>query len=161
MSFVFPQGVLLAAAPQAVNVDVDLTFVVDGILFLALTLILKPLLFDPLLKLFEEREKRNEGAKAQARQLDESSTAALATIDAAMSKARESAGVEREKLRAEAARREQETLAQVRSAVAQTVEDGKRVVHAEADRVRAALRTDAEALSRELAARVLGREVRP
>jgi F-type H+-transporting ATPase subunit b len=160
MSFVFPQGVLLAAAPQAVNVDVDLTFVVQGVLFIALTLILKPLLFDPLLRLFEEREKRTEGAKALARQLDDRSAMALATIDAAMSKAREAAGGEREKLRAEAARREQEILAQVRAATAKTVEDGKRAVHAEADRVRAALRADADGLSRDLAARVLGREVR-
>jgi F-type H+-transporting ATPase subunit b len=161
MSFGFPQGVLLAAAPQAVNVDVDLTFVVDGILFLALTIILKPLLFDPLLKLFEEREKRTEGARALAKQLDDRSTAALSTIEAAMSKARESAGGEREKLRAEAARREQEILAQVRAATAKTVDDGKRAVHAEAERIRAALHADAEGLSRDLVARVLGREVRP
>ncbi|MGA2450062.1 MAG: ATP synthase F0 subunit B [Polyangiaceae bacterium] len=157
MSFVFPQGALLA--PQAINVDVDLTFVVVGVLFVALTLILKPLLFDPLLKLFEEREKRTEGARAQARQLDERSTAALATIETTMSKAREAAGAERETLRAEAARREQEILAAVRSATAKTVEDGKRVAQAEADRVREALRADAQALSRELAARVLGRGV--
>ncbi len=99
MSFVVPQGVLLAAVPQAVNVDVNLTFVVEGVLFLALTFILKPLLFDPLLKLFEEREKRTEGTKALARQLDEKSSAALATIEAAMAKSREAAGAERETAR--------------------------------------------------------------
>jgi F-type H+-transporting ATPase subunit b len=161
MSFVSSQGVLLVAAPQAVNVDVDLTFIVQGIFFIALTLILKPLLFDPLLKLFEEREKRTEGAKLEARQLDEKAAAALSRFEVAMGKAREAAGAEREKLRTDAARHEQEVLERVRTSTAKTVEDGKRSVHAQADRLREALRADATSLSRELASRVLGRDVQP
>ena len=45
-------------------------------LFLILLIVLKPLLFDPLLQLFEEREKRIEGAKLTARRIDEESATA-------------------------------------------------------------------------------------
>ena len=64
---------LAAGAPQAINVDVDWTFLVQLGLIVALMLVLKPLLFDPMLKLFEEREKRIEGAKVQARHIDDKS----------------------------------------------------------------------------------------
>ena len=56
-------GVALAAAPQAINVDFDATFLVQLILFVALTLVLKPLLFDPMLKLFEQREHLIDGLR--------------------------------------------------------------------------------------------------
>jgi F-type H+-transporting ATPase subunit b len=155
-----PPGVLLAAAPvEAINVDVDLTFAVQLVLFVGLTLVLKPVLFDPMLKLFEEREKRTEGAKVQARRIDEKSATALAQYEAEMAKARATANTEREKIRAAAVKREQEILGSVRAATAKAIEDGKRAVHAEAERARASLRTDAAAMARELASRVLGREV--
>ena len=146
-------------APQAITVDVDLTFVVQLVLFVALTLVLKPLLFDPMLTLFEERERRTDGAKAQARKIDETSATALAKYEAEMTRARAAANAEREKLRAQALAREQEILSGVREAAAKVMEDGKHAAHAEADRVRAALKTQAGETARELATRVLGREV--
>ena len=60
------QGTLLSSVSSAaggIDVDVDLTVFGQVALFLVLMLVLKPLLFDPLLKLFEEREKRIEGAR--------------------------------------------------------------------------------------------------
>ena len=151
----------VATAPQAINVDVDLTFVVQLVLFVGLTLILKPVLFDPMLKLFEEREKRIDGAKVQARKIDEKSASALAKYEEEMAKARAAATAEREKIRGEALRREAEILAAVRASAGKVLEDGKRAAQAEAERARAALKADAVAVARELASRVLGREVQP
>ena len=91
---------LLAAAPQAIQVDFDSTFLVQLVLFSLLTLVLKPLLFDPMLKLFEERERRTDGAKLQARKIDEKSASALSKYESEMAKARASANAEREKIRA-------------------------------------------------------------
>jgi F-type H+-transporting ATPase subunit b len=149
----------LGVAPQAITVDVDLTFVVQTVLFIALTLILKPVLFDPMLKLFEEREKRIDGAKLQARKIDEKSAGALSEYEAQMAKARATAGVERDKIRSEALKQEQEILGAVRASAAKVLDDGKRAAHAEAQKVRTALKTEATAMARELASRVLGREV--
>jgi F-type H+-transporting ATPase subunit b len=147
------------AAPQAISVDFDATFLVQLVLFVALTLILKPLLFDPMLKLFEEREKLTDGAKAQARKMDEKSATALAEYEAAMAKARATANAEREKVRAEGVKREHEILASVRESTAKVMDEGKRHAQAEAVRARAALKADAANLARDLAERVLGRQV--
>ncbi len=152
---------LAVAAPQAINVDVDLTFLVELVLFVALTLILKPVLFDPMLKLFEERERRIDGAKLQARKIDERSATALARYEAEMAKARLSASAERDKIRAEGVAREQQILGAVRAATSKVLDDGKRAAHAEADRVRAALNVQGAEVARELASRVLGRDVQP
>lgn len=152
---------LLAAAPQAINVDIDLTFLVQLVLFVGFVLLLKPVLLDPMLKLFEEREKRIDGAKAQARKIDEKSAGALAKYEEEMNKARAAAGVERDRIRAEGIKREQEILAAVRSAAAKTVEEGKRAVLGEAEKARAALRAESGNMARDLASRVLGREVQP
>jgi F-type H+-transporting ATPase subunit b len=159
----FDVGLLLAgvAAPQAISVDFDATFVVQVVLFVGLMLFLKPYLFDPMLKLFEERERRIDGARLQARKIDEKSGEALAEYESAMAKARASANAEREKIRADAVRHEQEILTGVRAATAKTIEDGKRSATAEAERARAALKSESPALARELAGRVLGREVQP
>jgi F-type H+-transporting ATPase subunit b len=152
---------LAASAPQAITVDVDWTFMVQVVLFVVLTLILKPVLFDPMLKLFEEREKRIDGAKLQARRIDEKSVNALTKYDGEMAKARAAGGVERDRIRVDAMQKEQEILAAVRAGAAKTLEDGKKAAQAEADRARAALRDDATTMARELASRVLGREVQP
>src|SRR5271166_1527413 len=95
------------AAPQAISVDFDATFLVQLVLFVGLTLFPKPVLFDPMLKLFEERERRIDGAKLQARKIDEKSGAAASKYDAEMAKARASAGAARDKIRAEAVKEEQ------------------------------------------------------
>jgi F-type H+-transporting ATPase subunit b len=155
-------GLLAAAvAPPAINVDVDLTFVVQLVLFVGLTLVLKPVLFDPMLRLFEERERRIDGAKVQARKMDDKSATALATYEGAMAKARVAAVAEREKIRAEGLAREQQLLVGVRAASAKVIDDGKRAAQAEAERVRATLKTQAKEMARDLASRVLGREVQP
>jgi F-type H+-transporting ATPase subunit b len=150
---------LLASGPQAINVDVDLTFLVQLALVVALMLILKPILFEPMLRLFEEREKRTLGAKAQARKIDEKSASALSKYESEMAGARAAGNTEREKIRAEGLKREQEILSSTRAAMAKALDEGKRTAQTDAERARTALKRDAEAMARELANRVLGREV--
>ena len=153
-------GLLAAvAAPQAITVDLDLSFVVQIVLFVALMAVLKPVLFDPMLKLFEEREKRIDGAKVQARKIDERSATALDQYEAAMARARATANAERDKIRAEGLAREQDILSRVRAETAKALDEGKQAAHAEAQRVRAQLKADAAHMARDLASRVLGREV--
>jgi F-type H+-transporting ATPase subunit b len=147
------------ALPQAISVDFDATFLVQAALFVGLTLFLKPVLFDPMLRLFEERERRIDGAKVQARKIDDKSATALAKYETEMAKARTAAAAVRDQIRAEALKQETELLASVRASTAKVIENGKRTAQAEADKARAALRADAGNLARDLAGRVLGREV--
>ena len=80
-----------------VEVDFDATMLVMVGIFIFLWIVLKPLLFDPMLKLFEERERRVDGAKLMARKIDEKSASALTQYENEMQKARASAGIERDR----------------------------------------------------------------
>ena len=142
-----------------VNVDLDASLLVQIALFVVLLLILKPLLFEPMLKLFEEREKRIEGTRRQASKEDERSAKALAKYEAILAKAREAGSAERDALRAEGARKEAETMARVRESVAATIEQGRASLANEARTARTDLATEANLLGKTIASRVLGREV--
>jgi F-type H+-transporting ATPase subunit b len=144
---------------SAVNVDLDASLLVQIGLFVVLLLILKPLLFEPMLKLFEEREKRIEGTRREASKEDERSAKALAKYEAILAKAREAGAAERDALRAQGTKKEAELMASVREAVSTTIERGRTALADEAKATRAKLASEASVLGRGIASRVLGREV--
>ena len=149
-------GNLLASA---ISVDFDLTFVAQFLLFATFIVILKPLLFDPLLRVFEERERRTEGAKEQARAMDARAGELLTRYEAELEKVRARASQERERLRAETAKLEAQIMAEARAETARIIREGKEKIAAEVGRMRRELELTKPALAAEIAARVLGREV--
>jgi F-type H+-transporting ATPase subunit b len=148
-----------AIAEGAVNVDLDLSLFVQLGFFLILMVVLKPALFDPMLRLFEEREKRIEGTRHRATKEDEKSAKALAKYEAILAKARDAGTGERDVMRAEGMKRESDLLGKVRAEAAATLERGRAEIGKEAATARGQLKTDARSLGREMASRVLGREV--
>ena len=142
-----------------VEVDFDLTVLGQVVLFLILLVVLKPMLFDPMLKLFEERERRIDGAKLLARKIDEKSASALTTYETEIAKARASANAERDKFRAEGLKKESEILEAVRATTAKTMDEARKRMVDEVARARTALQGEGATMAKELATRVLGREV--
>ena len=150
---------VLSSSAEAVEVDFDATALVMVVIFLALWLVLKPLLFDPMLKLFEERERRTDGEKLLARKIDEKSASALATYETEMQNARTTANAERDRVRAEGLKKEAEILARVRKATAAAIDEGRKQTQAELATARTALKNDVGTIAKDLASRALGREV--
>jgi F-type H+-transporting ATPase subunit b len=150
---------LTSSEGSAVNVDLDASLLIQVGVFVVLLVILKPLLFDPMLKLFEEREKRIEGTRHAASKEDERSAKALAKYEGILAKAREAGNVERDALRADGQKREAEMMARVRAQTAATVEQGRIAIGNEAKTARSQLANEASVLARSIASRVLGREV--
>lgn len=148
-----------ALGEGGVTVDLDLTLFVQLGFFLVLLFVLKPTLFDPMMRLFEEREKRIEGTRHQATKEDERSAKALAKYEAILAKAREAGAADRDTIRAEGMKREAEMMAQVRAEVAATLERGRAEIGLEAKAAREQLHGEVRTLAREAASRVLGREV--
>src|SRR5262249_6366945 len=122
-----------------VNLDFDTTFIAQMIIFAIFIMVVKPLLFDPLMQLFEEREKRTEGAKVLARRMDERAGELLRRYEAELDAVRRVAAEERDKLRAEAQRLEAQILADARAEAAKLVEEGKKKLDAERKTIRAEL----------------------
>jgi F-type H+-transporting ATPase subunit b len=141
---------LLAARlfASSISVDFDATFIAQFILFTAFILVLRPLLFDPLLKVFAERTRRTKGARDKA-----------AELDAKLDKVRVEANSEREKLRREAKEIEAKIMAEARTDVNRILENGKARIAAEVEQMKKDLAEAQPAHAAEIASRVLGREV--
>lgn len=148
-----------ASSEGAVTVDVDSTIFFQVGIIIVLLIVLKPLLFDPTLKLFEEREKRIDGAKKLARDTDKKSAAAESEFGTQMQKAQSAGNAERDRLRAEGMKIENEVLAKVRAETAQILEQGRRQTQTELTTARAQLKSETSTLGRTLASRALGRDI--
>ena len=146
-------------ASSDVNVDFDITFAAQFVLFATFLYVLKPILFDPLLRLFEEREARTDLARAQARALDAKAGELMAKYESELERVRQEAATEREALRAETAKLEAKILADARNDAASILEQGKAKLEAEVKALRAELKAGQPALSAQIASRILGREV--
>jgi F-type H+-transporting ATPase subunit b len=139
--------------------DFDLTFVLQMLLFAALIVVLRPLLFEPVLRVFEERERRTEGARAEARQMQEEAGELLSRYEGELARVHEVARQERERARAETARAESELMAEARDAANRIVEEGQRQIAQERGRIEFALGRESERLARSVAEAVLGRSL--
>jgi F-type H+-transporting ATPase subunit b len=146
-------------ASADVLVDFDLTFLAQFLLFSTFVIVMKPLLFEPLLRVFDEREKRTEGAKAEARAMDARAAELLGKYEGELEKVRRAAGVERERLRAEAAVLEAKIMTEARDEAARILEEGKTRNAREAEALRTELEKVRPELGSAIATRVLGREV--
>ncbi len=157
-----PQHLASLLAPLAsggVSIDFDKTFIVQMVVFALLVVILRPLLFDPVLKIFEQREEKTEGAKASAREMQEKAGELLRRYERELERVGRVAADERERLRVETARLEGEILGQARTVALEIVETGRRKIETEVASIRFNLGKESEILARDIASRVLGREV--
>ncbi|MBW2528540.1 MAG: H(+)-transporting ATPase [Deltaproteobacteria bacterium] len=146
-------------ASGGVSVDADVTVLAQLVMFTGFIVLMKPLIFDPLLRLFEERERRTAGAIAEAREMDEEAINLKRDYDAKFDGIRREASLERERLRGENSKLEAEMMTSARDAVATTLDQGKAKVEDEIGRIRAELADQRQSLAAEIASRVLGREV--
>ena len=139
--------------------DFDLTFVLQMVVFATLIVVLKPLLFEPVLRVFEERERRTEGARDAARSMQEQAGELLTRYETELAKVREVARQERDRMRTETAKVEAEVMAQARETVNRILEDGRARIEKERHHIEFALGRESERLARNVAEAVLGRSL--
>jgi F-type H+-transporting ATPase subunit b len=106
LSSPFAQTTVFAAG--GIDIDVNATVLVQTILFFAFVTFMKPLIFDPLLRVFEERERRTAGAVDRARGMDEEAIALKHKADEQLDAARREASAERDANRAALAKQRSE-----------------------------------------------------
>lgn len=127
------------------------------VLFLILVPVLNAFLFQPLLRVLEEREHRIEGARTRARELSAQASALLARHDDALRQAREVAHGEQVQIVEQARGSHRATVGEARLAAEREVASARAELTRAADDVRASLGAEAEPLAREIAVRLLGR----
>jgi F-type H+-transporting ATPase subunit b len=149
---------LFAMSGGPIDLDFNNTVVYQVVIFVFLIVVLKPLLFDPMLKVFGLREERTEGARDAARELDEQAGELLTRYEAELARVSRAAAEERDRSRAETSKLETQILNEAREASAKIVEEGRRRIDTEVNAIRFELGKQSERLASDIATRVLGRE---
>jgi F-type H+-transporting ATPase subunit b len=140
-------------------IDIDYTVFVQFALFLILFVISNAFLFQPYLRLRQRRKDGIEGARAEAERMSAQADAKLADYDKQLAKARASANDEGRKVRAEAAAHEKQVTDASRAETQKAIDEATARMRAETDAARLALLPQANTLARQLATKLLGREV--
>jgi F-type H+-transporting ATPase subunit b len=149
---------LLSSAPI---LDVDATLILYLGVFLLLFLFLRAFVFRPVMELFDARERAIDGARIEARDREREAEGKLASFEQEMAKVRTEAGTERDRLRAEGTRLERMLTEKVRGETERTVREAEELMAKEAAKVRHDIAESSPALAREIAEKLLGREVSP
>jgi F-type H+-transporting ATPase subunit b len=158
LTHLLPVSHTLAMSSSPIELDFNHVVLFQIGIFVVLILVLKPLLFDPMLKIFALREERTEGARAKARELEEKAGELLTRYETELTRVNQAAAAERDRLRAETAKLEAQILNEAREAAAKIVDEGRRRIEHEVNAIRFELGQKSELLATDIAARVLGRE---
>lgn len=148
--FVFLSGSLI---------DLDGTVFVQLALFFLAFLILRPLVFRPVIRLIEARESAIEGAVEEAKQMTSEAKDAEAEFEEEMRRVRLAAGEERDKLRTEGKKLEATVLNKVRADTAKQLAEAEATLAKEAARVRKEMQATTPSLAKDIATQILKREV--
>lgn len=148
--------VSLAAHPL---IDIDLTVVIQFALFLIMFAIGNAFLFQPYLKLRERRKQGIDGARAEAERMSTQADTELADYEKKLAAARTRANEEGRKVRAEAAAHEKTVTDASRAEAQKSIDEATAKMRAETDAARLQLLPQANTLARQIASKLLGREV--
>ncbi len=149
--------VLAAAMGGGVSVDLDRSFLFQAVVFLVVIWLLKPLLFDPVLRIFEERERRTDGARDEAREMQEEAGSLLRKYEHELVRVHQVAAEVREQNRNETTKLENEILEEARASTTQILSDGRKNIEDEVGKIRFDLGKRSQQLAGDVASRILGK----
>jgi F-type H+-transporting ATPase subunit b len=140
-------------------IDIDGTAFVQFALFLLLMFVANKLMFQPYLALRERRKAGIDGARAEAERMTAQADAKLADYEKSLAVARERANEEGRKVRGEAAAHEKDVTEKARTSAQQSIDEASTKMRSETEAARAQLLPQAEAIAKQMASKLLGREV--
>jgi F-type H+-transporting ATPase subunit b len=155
---------LAGIASPATARAADLNLIPDAVvvatnvaLFLLLIYPVNKLLVQPLLRVLDERAARTSGALAQSQKLGDEARSQRADLEARQNEARARAQAQRSAILGDGEVEERALLEAAREEASQSIETVRRAIESELVEARRGLQTDARALAREAATRILGR----
>lgn len=140
-------------------IDLDGTALIQFALFVVMYFVLKRLLFEPFLAMKKMRSAGIEGAREEAAQMEQRAESLGKDYEGRLQAARSKSDDERLRLRAQGQERERELLTQTRSLTQAQLQAARLRIADEGKAAQAQLQQQALPLSRQIASKVLGREV--
>jgi F-type H+-transporting ATPase subunit b len=150
---------LAHAAGGALEIFPDKRIFIQIALFALLIAPMNKFLFQPVMRVLEERREQIEGARARAETMQAEADSVLKSYEASLTGAREKVENER-KVRVESARDERTRLtATARAGAEERIMSARSEVATALEQARAQMKRETDELAREAASRVLGREL--
>jgi F-type H+-transporting ATPase subunit b len=140
-------------------IDLNLTLIIQLAVVLSLMVILSQIAFKPFLSLLQARKERIEGAEKRARELQQQAEELIERYREAISAAQAQGATIREEIRQESLAKEMKILQQAMEEANQVIKEMKMKIAEETGLARRDLRLQAQNLSREITARILGRDL--
>jgi F-type H+-transporting ATPase subunit b len=141
-------------------IDLDGTFFLQiGIFFVAF-LVLRGLVFQPVMALFDARDAAIGGARQAARDMEQEAEDSRAKLEGELKSVRLAANAEREDARNAAQRSAREQTERARTAAEKLLADARTKLDQEGSQVRAEMNALVPVLANQIASKLLGREVR-
>ncbi|NWF55985.1 MAG: ATP synthase F0 subunit B [Syntrophaceae bacterium] len=137
----------------------DITLIFQLAIVLFLMVLLSSVVFKPFLRVLQERKDWVEGAEKKARELQQRSEELMERYRDSMSAAQAQGASIREEIRREGLSKEAEVLQKAMEEANRFLEEMRGQLQEETRNVRAALRLQAQTLSREVAEKMLGRSI--
>jgi len=139
--------------------SVDKTVLIQIVIFIAAIYILNTLVFKPFIGLIDRRDKLTKGAIKEARELEEKVKGIILEYEAKLNEARAQAQEERTKIVREGESAAAAIISKTRGETAGVLDEAKKKLEDETEIIKEKLKGDVQLLSKEVASKVLGREV--
>jgi F-type H+-transporting ATPase subunit b len=138
-------------------VELNATVLIQAVIILVLMAWLSPVLFGPVMKVFEERDRRIHGAADEAKRQLVSADEKTAVVEQKTKEAQQKARAVLIDLREQARAVEQGVLDQARDKAAARLDEARAELFEATETTRKALKGDANAIADEIVKKVLGR----
>ncbi len=140
-------------------VSIDSTIWFQMANFLILMFVLNVVLFKPILRVIERREKHLQGLDEEVKSLDQSVEEKMANYEEKLRQARLEAMSEKNEIQQKASGEGKSKMDEARNEILQIFDDFKQKLDKEMSSARKILKTQAEKISVEISEKVLGRSI--
>jgi F-type H+-transporting ATPase subunit b len=140
-------------------VDFDLTMIIQLVVFLGVWLVAKRLVFAPYLKLRDRRSEGIDGARRDAERASADADAEMARYETLLENARGRAQEARREIHKQASADQKAITDKARQEAQKTLADAEQKLNRESTEARNALLARSDQIARDMATRLLGREV--
>ncbi len=140
-------------------ISLDISILYQIILFIVLGLILNKILFQPYLRLLEERERRTIGAEHDSADLEHEGARLRAQYEGKIAQAQTAAYAAKDAILQEARQQREKILGQARAEAASKLEQARREIALALEKEKALAAAEAATVAGEMVSKVLGRKV--
>jgi len=140
-------------------IEINQSLIIQIVNFIIFLIILNYLIFKPVVRVLEERSQRIDGSMEQARLMEAEIQKKLEEYERRIQEAKSQAADEKERLRRQGESISKDIVEKARKELGRDIPIIRKQIASETDRVRRELEKRAQDMARDIACRVLGREI--